>query len=156
MSDDQLNSLYYQAKLKAVENILNDDDITFYRQITRWYSKTFSTPLLEVRNNIAWPQILQEYYESTMEDIDFNDVYEYAMREMLPEFMEEMEEMDDQFAKDLLAEQQETLRKKQQREMQLKDDTEVEIEEGELDQPSKPNPHSPSPKELEMSFDEDV
>jgi len=95
---DDTKSTYYQAKLKAVENILNDDDMSFYKRITRWYSTTFATPLEIVRTKISWPQILQEYYESTMEEADFNDVYEMAMRDMLPEFMEELEQDDEKFA----------------------------------------------------------
>lgn len=156
MSDDQKKSLYYQAKLKAVENTLNDDDISFYKRVTRWYSTTFATPLQEVRNKIAWPQILQEYYESTMEDTDFNDVYEYAMRDILPEFMEEIEASDEEFAQNLIDEQQQTIKKKKQREMKLKDDTEIEVEEETLKEPTNHETgEKPKPKEIGMSFDEE-
>jgi hypothetical protein len=149
MSDDQTRSLYYQAKLRAIENILNDDDLSFYKKITRWYSTTFATPLLEVRQNIPFISILQEYYESTMEDTDFNDVYEYAMRDMLPEFMEEFEESDVEFAESMIEEQKAGIERKRKRDMKLKDTETIEIEEEVLET----KPTSDKPEEISLSFD---
>ncbi len=168
MSKDQTRSLYYQAKLKAVENILNDDDLSFYKKITRWYSTTFATPLQEVRKKIAFVNVLQEYYESTMEDSDFNDVYEYAMRDMLPEFMEEMEQGDVEFAKSLVEEQKAGLERKRRRDMKLKDEETIEIEEETLEtKPPKrepltahetgerPQPSKDKPEDISLTFDDE-
>jgi len=144
---DETSSLYYQAKLKAIENTLRDDGVTFYRQVTRWYSKEYSTPLHHVRTRIPYTQILQEYYEHELEDMDYNDVYEYAMRDMLPEFMEEFDDMDEEFAKSLIEEQKQQLENKKKREIKTKAKDEIEVEEGEI--------KKPKPEEVEMKFEDE-
>jgi primosomal protein N' len=112
--DNLKYSIYYQAKLKAVEGALTESTEYFYRKVTRWYSNKFHTPLLTVRR-MPFMHILQEYYESQVEDYEYNDLYDMAVQQLVPEFMRQAEKQDEAFAQSLVEEQQRTLERKKRR-----------------------------------------
>lgn len=63
---DRIRSL----QLIALKNILIEADEDYrWRQIARWYSKTFATPLHEV-DDLPRIDVLQHYIEDKYEDID--------------------------------------------------------------------------------------
>jgi len=93
------NIVYYHEKLKAVEAFLNDTEELFYRKVCRWYSQTFNTELLKVRN-LSFSHILQEYYEFHFEGYEFNEILDEALN-LLPKFIKEREQDDEAFAKSL-------------------------------------------------------
>lgn len=61
---------YYEAiKVNALKSVLKPDSEYFLRKIFRWYSKTFSTPLLDVYD-LPLEHVLQEFYEERYEAMD--------------------------------------------------------------------------------------
>lgn len=126
--DDLKYSIYYQAKLRAVEGALTESTEFFYRKITRWYSNQFHTPLQQVRK-MPFMHILQEYYETQIEGYEYNDLYDMTVQQLIPELMRAREEQDEEFAQNLVEEQQRTLKRKEKKEAEkakgqqsLKDD----------------------------------
>lgn len=106
--------VYEQLQLDAIEGKLTNNFKFFERKVRRWYSKNFSTPLHETFN-LAWDDILLHYYESALEDRDYNEIYEAAI-EYIPELQRAREEEDEELNRELEAEQEETLARKRQRE----------------------------------------
>ena len=107
------------AQLKAAEAVLTKTVDYFERKVRRWFSKSFSTPYMETFN-IPWEEILLHYYESDLDNRTFNEVFDLTVENYLPEFVQEAEEEDSEFAKSLENEQKATLKKKKQREAQAK------------------------------------
>lgn len=111
-------NLYNQIQTEAVANALLKSDISFFRKVCRWYSKTFSTPLHLVMegNVVAWDEVLTHYYEDQIEDVSYDKIYEIACREYVDEIAEEVEKEDEEYAKALIKEQKKTLKKKKEKE----------------------------------------
>lgn len=106
-------SEYYKFKqLEAIDNILNKDDIYFQRKLYRWFSTTYNTPLLEVYE-LDWDFVLTHYYEANLEKLGYNEVLSLAKDDYLTEFMEENDEEAQKFVESLLGEQEETIKKKE-------------------------------------------
>ena len=107
-------TIYTALQLEAISGILNRSDINFYRRVCRWYSKEFHTPLHIVIEGkvVQWDEILLNYYESQMEDIGYNQVYDMAIQEYIPELAEKFEDENQAFANALIAEQHQTIAKK--------------------------------------------
>ena len=92
--------IYEKIQTEAIFNVLNKTDLYFFRKICRWYSKTFSTLLKYGLDGkiIQWDEILLHYYESQMENMEYNQVYNIAVEEYLPELSDEREIEDQAFA----------------------------------------------------------
>ena len=110
-------SIYQALQIKAIFGMLNKTDIYFFRKICRWYSEKFNTPLHEVMKGdiITWDEVLLHYYESQFEEIGYNNVYELACEEYIPELADHREQENIEFAKALEEEQKETLKRKKEK-----------------------------------------
>jgi len=115
MKLSNIQYLYKSIQIKAIEAVLDPDDTYSYRRICRWYSKTFHTPLQDVYQ-LDFEHVLLNYYESTFEEIPYNDLYDIAIEDFIPELAEQNNEDAEQYAKDLEAEQIRTLERKARRE----------------------------------------
>lgn len=105
------SSLYLPLQVEAIFNAITQNPVFFERKVRRWYSKNFNTPLKDTFK-LPWDDILIHYYESTLEDRAFNELYDIAVDNYLPEFMNRKEQEDAAFAEKLVKEQQQTLNKK--------------------------------------------
>lgn len=105
------NNIYRSYQIQAAEAVLDPDEQAFYRKICRWYSKNFFTPL-HIVEALPTDQILTNYYEASMEQIPYNDLYDIVMEDFLPELVQENEDNLEEFMQDLELEQAETLKAK--------------------------------------------
>lgn len=97
--------------LKAVED---PDDSASYREVCRWYSKTFNTPLHTVENDLDTETVLQHFYETVIkgmkEQADSGDdkarvSYEKYKESILdPNSKDDETSEDDEWAQDLIRE----------------------------------------------------
>src|ERR1700677_2698185 len=55
-----------------MQDVIDQSDGFLWRQIQRWYSKTFSTPLVDVEA-LETEYLLQNYFESKYADLVFAD-----------------------------------------------------------------------------------
>jgi primosomal protein N' len=110
------------AQLKALESVLLKTHEFFERKVRRWFSKQYSTPYMDTFN-IPWEELLLHYYEAGIENLTYNEVYDLAVSEYLPEFIDQAEEEDEEFAKALQDEQDATVAKKKAR-----DDAKAKLE----------------------------
>lgn len=102
------------AQLKALESVLTKTHEFFERKVRRWFSKQFSTPYMDTFN-IPWEELLLHYYEASIENMPFNEVYDLAVSEYLPDFVQAQEEDDQAFADSLVAEQEATIKAKKEK-----------------------------------------
>lgn len=102
------SEVYLALQIEAVFNAITNNRLYFERKVRRWFSKNFNTPLKDTYK-IAWDEILIHYYESALEDKSFNQVFDIAVENYLPEFIDKREEEDRAFAESLLEEQKRTL-----------------------------------------------
>lgn len=108
MKPSDIQYLYKSIRISAAESVLDPDDEYIYRKICRWYSKTFHTPLVQVL--VLDPEhVLTNYYESTMEDIPYNDLYDITIEEFIPDLAEKQDQDAEEYAKALEEEQARTL-----------------------------------------------
>ncbi|HBI01739.1 MAG TPA: hypothetical protein DDY18_08985 [Flavobacterium sp.] len=98
-------------QLKAIESVLSNTYEYFERKVRRWFSKEYSTPYLDTFK-MSWPELLLHYYEAGFEKLEYNEIYDMAVKEYLPEFIQKADEEDQAFADSLLEEQQATIAKK--------------------------------------------
>lgn len=103
--------MYSALQMEAVFNALTNNSAFFERKVRRWYSKTFNTPLKDTFK-VAWDEILIHYYESLIEDKSYNEIFDIAVQNYLPEFVDQVERENQAFAESLLEEQRELQRKK--------------------------------------------
>lgn len=96
------------AQLKALESVLLKTHEFFERKVRRWFSKQYSTPYMDTFD-IPWEELLLHYYEAGIESLSYNEVYDLAVQEYLPEFVDQAEQEDDDFAKSLIKEQEATV-----------------------------------------------
>lgn len=108
------------AQLLAIEGILENSLDSFERKVRRWFSKEHSTPYTDTFE-IPWDELLLHYYESSLADKSYNEVYDLAVEQFLPEFVKEAEDDDQEFADSLLKEQEATLKAKRAKAKQIKD-----------------------------------
>lgn len=104
-------SVYQSLQVEAIYNALTSNPAFFERKVRRWFSKNFNTPLPDTFK-LPWDEILIHYYESTLEDRNHNELFDLAMDNYLPEFVNRKEEQDEAFAQSLIDEQELTLSKK--------------------------------------------
>ena len=137
-------NIYRIQQLKAIEAILTDSEGYFYRKICRWFSEKFNTPLMDVYK-IPYPKILQEYYEGPLSELEYNDVYDMASTEYVPELADAYEEENQKFADSLIKEQEETLKRKAKKRA---------LEEA-ANKPQSLEKDSSDPKELDLKFEDE-
>lgn len=91
----------------ALDKVLNGSDLEYQiRLITRWYSRTFYTPLTEVFK-IPVEEILQAFYESRYEEMEPDDLESERQRLMLDdEGQRKLGSQDEQLEADLATEGQ--------------------------------------------------
>lgn len=70
----------------AIDSVENQTYESFYREVARWYSKTFATPLHTVLNDLTDLEVLQTYYE----EVFTNHYREAADNKALKEQWEQM------------------------------------------------------------------
>jgi len=99
-------------QLKALEGILLKTPEYYYRKICRWYSKEFSTPLKGVYD-LPMDFVLEHYYESFLEKNSYNEVFDIAVQEYLPEIAAEEDKAAQEYADSLVEEQEKTLKLKE-------------------------------------------
>lgn len=97
------------AQLLAIEGILENTPEFFERKVRRWFSKEHSTPYLDTFK-IPWDELLLHYYESSLSKRTYNEVFDIAVEEYLPEFINKEEQELEEFAKSLLNEQKATIK----------------------------------------------
>jgi len=154
--------LYESLQLEAIEGKLTGSLAYFERKVRRWFSKEFSTPLMDTYQ-IPWQTILLNYYEHAIDNISTNEVLDKAMFEYLPEFKKQAEEEDDKFAHSLIEEQKATIRKKALKDKRFRKKMEQagEIIEGleetadKLDKTRQSLMGKPKPQDKNLSFDEE-
>ncbi len=105
------------AQLKALESVLLKTHEAFERKVRRWFSKQFSTPYMDTFD-IPWEELLLHYYEGGMDNLSYNEVFDLAVNEYLPEFVNQAEEEDSEFAQSLISEQEATVAAKKARDAQ--------------------------------------
>jgi primosomal protein N' len=169
MKLSNIQYLYKSIQIKAIEAVLDPDDTYSYRRICRWYSKTFHTPLQDVYK-LDFEHVLSNYYESTFEEIPYNDLYDIAIEDFIPELAEQNNEDAEQYAKDLEAEQIRTLERKARREGKTaqpvvsapvmtknqRDSKNVNKADKKQSLESKANnDQSPQPEEINIAFDDE-
>ena len=110
-------SIYEAIQIEALSDLLNSTESYFHRKVCRWYSETFHTPLHVVLegNKIMWDEVLRHFFEVQFEKIGFNQAYDLACEEYIPELIEEFEKRNEEFAKALEKEQKTTMEKHQQK-----------------------------------------
>ncbi|HXN74948.1 MAG TPA: hypothetical protein VN855_00465 [Candidatus Acidoferrum sp.] len=81
-----LQELIQYCRIKAIDGVLNPTEETYWKSITRAYSKRFSVPLGEVRKMDPGAVILEVYQD----DYDEIDVFEH-----LEDFLEQIYAADD-------------------------------------------------------------
>jgi hypothetical protein len=110
-------SIYKYLQTKVIAGVLTGSDLSFYRKVCRWYSKTFHTPLHIVMDGktLQWDDILHHYYEEQMEEIPFNAVFDIACKDYIPDLAQDLEDEDEAYAKALVDEQKRTIEAKKKR-----------------------------------------
>jgi hypothetical protein len=96
---------YYNFKqLEALGNIIYSTDEFFYRQVIRWYSTTFYTPL-HIVETLDWDEVLTHYYEYNYSKIPKNEVIS-LITDLIPELSQDKDKEDVEFIKELLKKEQ--------------------------------------------------
>lgn len=151
------------AQLLAIEGVLTNSLESFERRVRRWFSKEHATAYLDTFK-LPWDEILLHYYESNLANKSYNDVFDLAVDEYLPEFVQAAEEQDQAYADALIEEQKASLKKN--RAKMAQDDTtnkkvpvkpSNEAKNGNKAQSIKNNRQTedkPTPKTMSLKFDE--
>ena len=148
MSKKDRLTIYECLQVNAVFDKLTQNDMFFFRKICRWYSEKFHTPLHDVLEGtvIGWDEILKHYYEHNIDSQSYNEIFELAMKEYLPEFADDWERQNEEFAKALI-EEQKMLQEKAK--AKKKDFNEA------MEEMDKIEENSELPPEMNLSFDDE-
>lgn len=94
----------------ALANVEDPDSAYYYRNICRWFAKTFNTPMSEVK---AMPpqELYLHYFESAYELMEDDDKFVDIMKAIDPDF-EETEEEEIQDFIDMIEQEEEAKRQK--------------------------------------------
>jgi hypothetical protein len=103
-------NIYDIYQLKALNSVLNKNFDYFERKVRRWYSKNFYTALDRVYT-LSWDFVLKNYYEAMIEQLPYNEIYDLACKEFLPEITEIEDKKEAEYMKELEAEQEAGLKK---------------------------------------------
>lgn len=147
-SINDYGDLYKALQVEAVFNALTNNAAFFERKVRRWFSKNYNTPLKDTYD-ISWSEILIHYYEAALEDKDRNQIFDVAVDNYLPEFIDRKEEEDKAFAESLIEEQKRTLERKRRRK---KAQTKPKPKEPDTDKSRKPEK---AKEVMNLSFDDE-
>lgn len=103
-------SIYEYYHLDSIENKLLRSDIAFERKVRRWFAKEYNQ-LVKNTYKLPWTEIVAEYYDSQIEQSEYNTIYEIAENQYLPEVAEAREESDQAYADSLIEEQKRSMKK---------------------------------------------
>ena len=149
------------AQLLAIEGILENTMDSFERKVRRWFSKEHSTPYLDTFE-LPWDELLLHYYESRLANMSYNEVFDLAVEEFLPEFVQAAEDEDQEFAESLLKEQETTLKKAKKAKGQQDKDSKSKANQASpgavktnekaqsINQTSEKNTNKPAPKQMSL------
>jgi len=104
------NNLYDDVTLIALGNVIYDTDEYFQRKIRRYVSERFHMSLREVQE-MDFLDVLREYYESKMGDMDEEELYDLALKLVRPEILEERANKEDAYTQEAEKEEQERIKK---------------------------------------------
>lgn len=130
-------NIYRTYQIQASESILDPDEQSYYRKICRWYSSKFHTPLFQVLS-LPVDHVLTNYYESTMEEIPYNDLIDITIQDFIPELVKEQDDTNEEYAKALEEEQALSLANKGSYKLKLPSKPQS-LKKDYSDQPSKPD-----------------
>jgi hypothetical protein len=102
-------NVYTLIQTEAINNILNKTNDFYYRDICRWYSTTFHTPLHLVET-LPWDEVLLHFYEQKWSSLPKSDQIRIA-KDLIPSLYEKEENDTDEFIRQLL--EQESQKKQQ-------------------------------------------
>lgn len=95
-------------QILALDAVENPDYDAFIRKVQRWYSKEFSTPLIQVET-IDLIHVLQAYYEEKFgeayqpDDTHSMEVFERIKHSIcFPEEIQQVEKEDEEWAKEMV------------------------------------------------------
>jgi len=151
------NKIYEEVQTQVISDLLHRNDMNFFRKVCRWYSTTFHTPLHIVMDcrEVQWDEILTHYYESQMEELGYNQIYDVATREYIPELAEQYEEENKEFAQALVKEQKETL-KKAEAKKRASNSQKTIVSGAKKEEPKPDNKELPAPPPpMNLTFDDD-
>lgn len=146
------NNLYMGFQIQAAESVLDPDEAAYYRRICRWYSTKFHTPLMEVYK-LSTDHVLTNYYESVMEAIPYNDLYDQVKEDHLPELVEIDDKENEDFARALEEEQALTIAKAEAKRLQQAGRLKTDIPQ-QKQQSLTTVDQSPQPGDVSMKFDD--
>ena len=152
------------AQLLAIEGVLENTMESFERKVRRWFSKEHSTPYLDTFD-IPWDELLLHYYESRLANMSYNEVFDLAVEEFLPEFVKISEEEDQAFADSLLKEQEAALKAKKAKAKQSQGSKKITQQEASCEAKKEDKAQSvkkhldkkinqPIPKEISLRFND--
>lgn len=153
------------VQLKAIESILDASHESFERKVRRWFCKNLHTPYLQTFE-IPWEEILLHYYEAMLENQEYNEVFDIAVSEFLPEFVDQAEKEDEEFANSLVKEQEASIQR--QKEKKAKEQALDKATQGLADKTNKvidklqslgkklePDNQTKKPKTMKVEFDDE-
>jgi hypothetical protein len=122
---DKKLSDYQAIQLEALSSHLTHSEVGFCRKVCRWYSEKFHTPLHVVLEGkvVLWDEVLLHFYEYQMDEMEYNDVLDAAVKDMIPELADAHEAANQDFADSLVEEQEKSMKKEEKTE-----EPEVELE----------------------------
>lgn len=154
------------AQLLAIEGRLSNTIDAFERRVRRWFSKEHSTPYLDTFK-IPWDELLLHYYESSLSTRTYNQIFDLAVEEYLPEFIEQAEKEAQDFADSLLKQQEAAIRanqvkkapdspakEKTQGKALRRSKTDAESQSLEV-QDNNPKTDQPAPKTMSLRFEDE-
>ena len=114
-------NIYFIAQLEAIASKLTESDIFFENKIRKWYCSNFNISFQDTFD-LSWSFILQQYYLHQVDNSDHNDMFDLAVKEYLPEFVDQYEQENRKFAESLEEEAKETLRKTEAKDKEKKEE----------------------------------
>lgn len=155
MSDKpDFTNLYRGYQIQAAESVLDPSEDYYYRKICRWYSETFHTPLTQVYT-LSIDHVLQNYYESVLEKVPYNDLFEQVKEDFLPELVEQDDKEAEAYAKDLEKEQAITLARQMAKRIGANPPQPQQKPQSLTQGPSPEVNPSPHPGDISLTFDDE-
>jgi len=151
------------AQLLAIEGILTNSLESFERKIRRWFSKEHATAYLDTFK-LPWDELLLHYYESNLANKSYNEVFDLAVEEFLPEFIQEQDKLDKDLEESLVKQQKAQQRankanagKGEALKKEAKGTTNAAVKPGSKAQSIKKvldDANKPKPKTMSLKFDD--
>ena len=138
-NEKSIVNVYEHLEIIALRSVSTEKDAAYtYRKICRWFSREFSTSL-PVVIKLPVEFILQHYYEDRFESLSEEELTNMMRHHADPDFVQETEQSDDDFLKQIEKEARKALEAK-----------ELELKKKE----SKKQPYREEPEEVSVNFDD--